>query len=131
MKVRYATKEDYPLFASWWKAHGWEPVHPAMLSPQGVVVLDKNDTPLCVGWFIKTDTETALFEWSVKDPKLKGKQAGEALDMLFWVLIELAKESGYKLFVTFAEHESLIKRLTKVHGAQVGDRAMTTVIGKL
>ena len=131
MKVRYATDEDYPLFAKWWKAHGWEPVHPAMLSPQGIVVTEDGGKPLCVGWFIKTDTKTALFEWSVKDPEVKGKLGGEALDMLFWVLKDLAKEAGYKLFVAFAENERFIKRLVEVHGAQVGDRAMTTIIGKL
>ncbi len=130
MEVRLFQESDYPTFQRWWEAHGWDAVPPQMLSPDGIVI-EQDGKALCGGWFISTNTQTALFEWIVKDPEVKGELAAEALDTLISMLKTLAKNQGYILYVTFLEHGGLTKRFTEKHGGQVGDKNLGTVIGKL
>ncbi len=130
MNVRQFEEKDYSMFTTWWKAHGWEEIPPQMLSPDGIVI-EEDGKALCGGWVISTNTQTALFEWIVKNPEVKGKQAAEALDALIRTLKALAKRRGYVLYVTFLEHGGLTKRFIERHGAQIGDKTLSTVIGQL
>jgi hypothetical protein len=128
--ARKFEEKDYPMFKAWWKAHGWEEVPPQMLSPDGIVI-EQDGKTLCGGWVISTNTQTALFEWIVKDPEVNGKRGAEALDTLIVTMKALAKQKGYTLYVTFTEHGGLTKRFTEHHGAHPGDKTLSTVIGPL
>jgi len=103
MVVKLIDKHDLPMMHKWWEAHDWVPPIPQMLSPTGILV-SENDFPICGGWYIQTNSQTALAEWIVKNPDAKKKQCDNGLRLLYDTIEELARTDGFKLIITFLNH---------------------------
>ena len=122
MKIRlFNPKEDYSKLTTWWEAHDWPAVHPASLSKNGFIVHDKED--IVAGWYIRTDTGTALCEWIVGNPEIKGKRKLRALKKLINYIEDRSKKDGYHMIMTFLEHKGLMNTMSKM-GYTEGDKGM-------
>ena len=110
MKIIPFKKSYYGEIYEWWKEHGWEPLNESMLTTEGYVVED-NGTKIVCGWFVRTNSLTALLEWIVGNPKVESKKVYKALEMLESHICKIANESGYEMLLTFLEHINLKKFL--------------------
>ena len=126
MVVKLIDKDDLAMMQDWWKAHKWTPPIPQMLSPTGILVSEE-DFPICAGWYIQTNTETALCEWLVKNPDSPKKQSDKAFSLLYDTIEELARSDGYKLIITFLSHP-IFERFIKSKGYQKGDDSLNTYL---
>ena len=106
MKIIPFKKSYYGEICEWWKEHGWEPLNESMLTTEGYVVED-NGTKIVCGWFVRTNSLTALLEWIVGNPKVESKKVYKALEMLESHVCKIANESGYEMLLTFLEHVNL------------------------
>ena len=122
MEVRsFNLYKDYETVSNWWKKQKWTPVHPVSLSPNGYIVHDSED--IAAGWYIKTDTGTALCEWVVGNPAIKGKRNSRALKKLINYIEYKSKNDGYKCIMTFLEHKGLMNTMSRM-GYIEGDNSM-------
>ena len=129
VEIRLIERDDMQYINRWWKEHGWEPVHPYMLSRTGYVV-SQNDEPVVAGWYIKTNGGGALLEWIVKNPSAPKKAVDKCLDVLVSSVESYAKEDGYLMILTFIEHKSLKRFLTKRQYLEA-DKAMDVYLKEL
>lgn len=118
-------EKDYPEICSWWTAHGWAPIAEDLL-PRTRLVIEG----LCAGFLYKTDSNFAVLEWVVGNPKADKGQRRIALDLLIQGLLKVAKESGFTTVWTQLEHPALIERYEN-HGFQIGDKNLTGMIRRL
>ena len=129
IKIKLIDSDDYILIRKWWEAHDWEPVHPYLLSNTGLMIFDE-DLPIVAGWYGKTNSLTALVEWVVKNPEAKPKQFIKALSLLCETIEDLAKGDGYKMLLTFLEHNKL-KKFMKRRKYKSGDIGLDTYVKAL
>ena len=88
------------------------------------------DLPVVAGWYGKTNSLTALVEWVVKNPEAKPKQFIKALSLLCETIEDLAKGDGYKMLLTFLEHNKL-KKFMKRRKYKSGDIGLDTYLKAL
>lgn len=131
MRIRlYKAEKDLADLEAWWAKFNQPPPIPEMLPTTGLVVESDDGVKLAAGWIIETSMQTALFEWITRNPEISKEQAGEALDFLVTNMKTIAKNLGYKLYMTFLINKSLKQRF-KNHGALAGDANLQSFIGGL
>jgi hypothetical protein len=108
-EARAFADEDHGMICNWWVGHGW-PVLPLSSLPTNGIIVEKNGVPLVCGFVYQTDSDLALIEWIVSDPKSSPVDRVRALDELIDSLSELAKAGGARLALTFVRNERLIER---------------------
>jgi len=113
LKIIPFKKSYYEEICEWWKEHSWEPVNEDILSFEGYVVVDEDDEKIICGWFVRTNSLTALLDWVVSNPKFKGKKVYKALTILEDHVCKLADELGYKMIMNMSEHNGLINFFNK------------------
>tara|TARA_Y100001938_G_scaffold135729_1_gene197714 strand:+ start:2407 stop:2799 length:393 start_codon:yes stop_codon:yes gene_type:complete len=126
INVKLINSDDYIMIRKWWGKHNWEPVHPYLLSNTGYLV-SFNDFPIVAGWYIKTNSLTALVEWIVKNPKSKPKLFIKGLSFLCKTIEEQAKKDGYKMLITFLENNKL-KKFMERRDYKKGDMGLDTYV---
>lgn len=126
MTIKLIDEHDLVFMREWWKAHDWTPPHSYMLSPTGILV-SEDDMPLVGGWYIQTNSLTALAEWIVKNPKASARQCNMALDVLYDTLESLARTDGYKVLITLLNHPKFEEYLENREYIK-GDLALNTYI---
>tara|TARA_R110002167_G_scaffold291467_1_gene496287 strand:- start:115 stop:504 length:390 start_codon:yes stop_codon:yes gene_type:complete len=129
MKIKVIDKDDYILITEWWKHYDWEPVHPYLLSNNGYIISDE-DKNIVAGWYVKTNTQTALIEWIVKNPKTKPKKFIKGLSLLCKTIEEQAKQDGYKMIITFLKNDKL-KKFMKRRKYESGDTGINNFLKAL
>jgi hypothetical protein len=126
MTIKLIDEHDLVFMREWWKAHGWTPPLSYMLSPTGILV-SEDDMPLVGGWYIQTNSLTALAEWIVKNPKASARQCSLGLDVLYDTIENLARQDGYEILITFLNHPKFEEYL-KDREYIKGDVALNTYI---
>ncbi len=129
MKIKVIDKDDYILITEWWKHYDWDPVHPYLLSNDGYIISDE-DKSIVAGWYVKTNTRTALIEWIVKNPKAKPKKFIKGLSLLCETIEEQAKQDGYKMVITFLKNDKL-KKFMKRRKYESGDTGINNFVKAL
>jgi hypothetical protein len=129
MKIKVIDKDDYILITEWWKHYDWDPVHPYLLSNDGYIISDE-DKNIVAGWYVKTNTRTALIEWIVKNPKAKPKKFIKGLSLLCETIEEQAKQDGYKMVITFLKNDKL-KKFMKRRKYESGDTGINNFVKAL
>lgn len=117
MIARRLTGKDYPLLEKWWKEWDWTPVAPEALPENGTggIMIELEDgTPVCAGFLYITNSTIAWVEWIISNKEVRGKQRGEALDMLIAQLIIWAEGAGRKVVFTVAKSMPLVERYKKL-----------------
>lgn len=103
-------EEDYVVVCDMMDGWGMAALHRRMLSENGIIV-SKNGVDVCSGWLYQTDSKLAWIEWVVMNKKAPKETREGALDFLYESLFNRAKELGFEVVMSIANHSSLIKRL--------------------
>jgi hypothetical protein len=104
------TEEDYAIVCGMMSGWGMAALHRRMLSENGIVV-SKNGVDVCSGWLYQSDSKIAWIEWVVMNKKAPKELRVGALDFLYDTLFNRARELGFEVVMSVANHNSLIERL--------------------
>lgn len=120
-------QEHYGIVNQWWeKTHTKQP---SFLPPIGVIIFN-GDIPLAAGWMIRcyeTDAPMVILDYFVSNPDVR-EQRSEAIDMLIYILENIASDNGYSIVIATPNYKRLVKRAVESHGYQEGEN--TTIIAK-
>ncbi len=125
IQIRFFHKEhDYDTFASFWQAHGWQPVPVDALPALGIVAFDNETGQICSGlWcYLDNSVAVAVMEWVVTNPQNTPRQSLLAINHTIIYLKELlrnglpddtGKRFFYRHILTGTNVSSLIKLYQK------------------
>lgn len=113
MEVRAFRKQDHPLLISWWEGHKWPAIPMTALPTQGLIVYS-NGQPVVAGFVYVTDSEVAIMEWLVSDPKSSPFTRSDALIILMEALCDLAKAGGAHFVFSFFKQPRLVARAESI-----------------
>lgn len=123
------TSDQYSIIKGWWLDHGWTPISPDLLPPNGYIVW-QGLQPLVSGFLYLTDSSFAVLDWVLSSPISDRIERGQALDLLLDSLIQTARDHKKTTIFTTSKHSKLLERY-KAKGFIVGDNDMTTLIGRI
>lgn len=127
MKVRFIEMDkDYSDICSWWKKQAWPSIPKESLSTTGFIVENDNQKILA-GWVYHTNSNTALLEFLVANPEIKGNERDAAFDAFFDVVFKYIELSNFKNIFMSVVHPKLKTRLEKV-GFKKTDENVTNFI---
>lgn len=109
LKLRLYSPDDYPMVSDWWRAWRWDVLPQGYLPKLGVIASDENND-ICAAWLYRTDSDFALVEWFISNPKAK-KNRKEAIALAAGFLCDAAKEQGFKAVIVMVKNQHLIKNL--------------------
>ena len=104
------TEDDYTIVCGMMSGWGMAALHRRMLSENGIIV-SKNGVDVCSGWLYQSDSKIAWIEWVVMNKKASKELRVGALDFLYDTLFNRARELGFEVVMSVANHNSLIERL--------------------
>lgn len=102
------TTEIYETTCYWWLGNSW-PVAPIDCLPPTGFIVDE----YCVGYLYLTNSNIALLEWVVGNPKADKEKRSLALDFLLEELIESARAAGKKAIFSTTKNKKFSDRLVK------------------
>lgn len=127
MRVRdFDRDSDYETAVSWWKARNYLVSPLFMLPPNGLVICD-GDTPVAMGFLMRTDAGVAGPCHLASNPVAAGKIRHQALDLLLNSLVERAKELGHRVICAETNLEPLVDRYKRL-GFAVSDSGVFTMM---
>lgn len=129
MQVRFIEMDkDYSDICSWWEQHQWPIIPKEALSTTGFIVENENQKILS-GWVYHTNSNTALLEFIVANPKIKGEDRDKAFDVFFDVVFKYVELSNFKNIFMSVIHPKLKTRLEKVGFKKTDDNVTNFVRG--
>ena len=102
MMVKRVQDADLEEILGWFEARGI-PMEPDYLSPTGFIVPGK-----AAGFIFSTDSNFVIFECFVGNPEITSEERQQALRQIVPVMIQEAKEMGYKQVYGFAVSKTMI-----------------------
>lgn len=130
MSLEVTNKPNLELAYEWWAEHGWTPM-PVNSLPPTAALASWDGKPVCMGWLYLTDSDFAIMEWIISDPKEKRKDVrAQCLDAIVLELLERARAAGRPLITTNIKHPKLLERLKKL-GFNTADTELTSMMAKL
>jgi hypothetical protein len=103
MMVKRVEDTDLEEILGWFESRGI-PMEPDYLSPTGFMVPGK-----AAGFVFSTDSNFVIFECFVGNPEITSEERQEALRQIVPVMIQEAKEMGYKDAYGFATSQTMIQ----------------------
>ena len=117
MNIRRLTDDDWDTLVSWWD--NW----PKWKAPvkdflpengEGGLIVEINDIPVVAGFIYLTNSKTALLEWIVSNPKYRGSDRKQAIELLITGAENLVKSLDYKYLFAVMQHKGLIETHEKL-----------------
>lgn len=105
---------DWPVLTKFWTHRGLPAVPVEFLPPTGLVVRAEGGTLLCGGFLVKSDTKAASLAFICGNPKVECDLRSEALDLLIYSLVEIAKQSGFTSICAATNVPPLQKRYERL-----------------
>lgn len=113
-QVRIWTRDDYPLFLEWWKAHNHDPIPMGILPPTGYI-LERGGVPTCAMFaYLTVAIGVATFRWSLAEPGKTMAETFADFDILFVGVKQTLNALGYNVF--FADAPRAVARYLKHAG---------------
>ena len=123
--------KDYQTVKKWWIAHNWPTIPLKSLSPQGLIVLTDDGTPVAAGWLYTCQrTNLGWYEYTVPNPEVSKETRAEGIKVLLAEIDNVAKSSGVEFIFSSSNHPSLINHLQSA-GFNQTDTGMTHFIKKV
>ena len=110
LEARCLKKSDWDILVSWWEWWKW-PVMPKEFLPEngtGGIMIEKNNIPIIAGFLYETNSEVAILEWVISNPKYKGKDRMQAIELLITEVEKRTKELGYKYMFSIGRNKHLV-----------------------
>ena len=104
-------EEDYEIICSWWKWWRW-PVLPKSVLPdngKGGFMVEKNNIPIVSGFLFISNSEMAMLEWVVSNPKYKEKDRKQAIELLIIGVENCCRQMGSKHIITLGRNKHLME----------------------
>ena len=114
MTIRLATKSDYPMLCSWWRAAGEPEPTEDMIPLESTFIYERGGVGvLSISMIIPNIKEYCMLENLVGNPEVKDREtAVEALDKM---VTAIAREYGFKRLFCLA-YRPAVKRYYKMLG---------------
>lgn len=110
------------MVAHWWVGHKWPVLPLAALPASGFVV-----PGVCAGFLYFTDSEIAILEWVVSNPKASTMEVGRGIKAIVEAAISTALNEGYSMIFSYVKSKGL-QKLYERQGFKVTDDNMTHVL---
>lgn len=104
MSLKRVTSKDFPMIVHWHKERKLTVPDPRALSDTGFIADNR-----VAGWLYLTNSNIAMIEGIISDPKSPASLRRESLDKLIGFMIDFALELGYTQFIGISKH-------MRVHG---------------
>ena len=131
--TRDLRESDWDILLSWWDWWpGWKAPAKNFLPKNGTggLMVEKNGIPIIAGFIYKTNSDVALFEWVISNPKYKDKDRKDAIGKLLIDAENKIKEMGYKRVFSIGRTKNLINTHKKL-GWSVDDTPSHEIIKNL
>jgi hypothetical protein len=102
--------QDYQQINKWLIDHKSFGIDKDLLSDFGFMISDAQKD-IVAGFLYKTNSKVCYIENFISNPNTEKQERRQGIRVLFETIINAAKTEGYKLILTFAELNSLIKEL--------------------
>lgn len=110
MSLRRVTSKDFPVIVHWYRQRQLTPPDPRALSDVGFIADGR-----VAGWLYLTNSNIALIDGVVSDPKSTPSLRRESLNKLIGCLIDFAVHLGYTQILGVTKHPG-IESLGKKYG---------------
>lgn len=104
---------DYEVIANWLNLHNKPNMSRDYFSSNGYMI-NVNGEDIIAGFLYSTDSNVCFIENFISKPGTEKMLRRMAIDKLFKVILEEAKDKGFKLILTCAELHSLMANLKEV-----------------
>jgi hypothetical protein len=117
MKVRlWNRKTDYETILGWWGGHAHPdyilPSH--LLPPSGWIVVDDDDTPLCITWlYYFQHTPGALLGNIVSNPDAPAEDRAKAFDLLMLRVTTEADKNNAQTIIGITTRPGVVRKAKK------------------
>ena len=130
MKCRvWNLDDDYETLVKWWNQWDFGVVPKECLPPDGIIVEDDDNKPICAGGlYIGQGTQFGFMEWIVADKNANMRQTHKALGLCINSIMDMAAEKSMKLVYAVTGEEALHKRFTKYHGMELTENNAKTFL---
>jgi hypothetical protein len=113
LNIRMLKDSDWDTLVEWWLSwKDWQ-AHPTkdMLpdNGKGGFIVEYNNKPIVAGFLYLTNSKVGWLEWIISNPKYKGKNRKEALELLITGVENVAKQQGCTCILSIGRNKSLIK----------------------
>jgi hypothetical protein len=125
-------EEDYETICKWWKWWRW-PSLPKTALPddgKGGFMIEKNNIPIVSGFLYISNSEMAMLEWVVSNPKYREKDRKDAIELLINCVEHNCRRMGFKHLITLGRNKHLIETHKKL-GWQVDKKPSYEIIKNL
>jgi len=131
--TRILRESDWDTLVAWWDWWpGWTAPPKSFLSENGTggLMVEKNGIPIVAGFIYETNSDVALFEWVVSNPKYKEKDRQDAIEKLIIDAEDTIKAMGYKRIFSIGKSKSLMNTHKKL-GWFVDDKPSHEILKNL
>ena len=103
-------EEDYKIVCGMQTDWKMNPLHRRMM-PEHLIIVSKEGVDICTACLYQSDSKIAWIEWVVISKKAPKVLRQGAIDYMYGVLFDKAKELGFEVVMCIANLEPFIKRL--------------------
>lgn len=93
------------------RARGLAPADLSFLPPTGAVVLNHN-IPVCIGFLIRSDNQTAECSDFISDPGAERYVRNEAVALMRKYFASECRKTGHRCMMAYCKHPKHIRRLS-------------------
>jgi hypothetical protein len=106
MKVeRYRRKAHYATLETWWRGWNQRPPGPEALPKTGFVVAGT-----VAGFLYRTDSNIAILEAFIANPKSDADERNAALDAIVVALVKEAQRAGFTYLLAYTTVPAILRR---------------------
>lgn len=111
MSLKRVTSKDFPMIVHWHKERKLTVPDPRALSDTGFIADGR-----VAGWLYLTNSNIAMIEGIISDPKSPASLRRESLDKLIGFMIDFALELGYTQFIGITKLSKMEDRVKSKFG---------------
>lgn len=120
MEIRSYDNTDFPELKNWFSLRGKEVIEECL--PQFGFIAPG----IAAGFLMQTDCKVGILEPFISNPNTTKEQRDEAINIIMFNLINLAKLMEFKFIFGISTSESMIERSLK-HGFHIQDKSTVVV----
>jgi hypothetical protein len=125
--LREYKPEDYAMVASWWAAHKWAPVPPAVLPKLGVIAEREGGAVAALWLYMDNSVGVCWAEWLVSAPDAAPLDVYRSIGAMLGGLEAAAKSLGYGVMLTACRQAALVRTYERA-GFQRTDEGVTHLL---
>ena len=116
LKIRNLEEKDWEILPNWWDGWKWTTPNRDALPQNGLggFMVYKGDQCILAGFVYTTNSKGAWVEWIISDPKYRGSDRQEALELFIKSAENWLTLFNYKYILFIGRHKNLINTFKKL-----------------